>query len=200
MADSPGSGAAGSADVDTTAAAAAKSEEGSKNPYGGHSDEELTALAAHWDSLDRHQRRALLTEMKLRMARNGKRKGVIHIRTERRYGRIIRQSDGRVIHIETQVVRVRPLDPDALEAHQSFGVGFEQRIGRRQSQQQDSRDASADSRTVQRAGIPPPVPGDGAGQGVGSPSLNGVLESLAPSTQAPQMNRLPVYQVSDPKP
>jgi hypothetical protein len=104
---------------------------GSKNPYGSHSDEELTALAADWDSLDRHQRRALLTEMRLRMARPGDGDEVLHIRTERRYGRIIRQSDGRVIRIETQVVQVRPVNPGALEGRQGFGVGFEHRAARR---------------------------------------------------------------------
>lgn len=97
------------------------------------SDEELTSLAAGWDALDKHQRRALLTEMKRRMAVNGgERRGVIRIRTERRYGRLIRQSDGRVIRIETQVVHVRPLSAEELEAREAFGVGFEQRVARRQ--------------------------------------------------------------------
>lgn len=156
--------------------------------YGDHSDEELTELAAHWDSLNRHQRRALLTEMKLRMARKGAHKEVIHIRTERRYGRIISQSDGQVIHIETQVVHVRPVDPDELKDQQSFGVGFEQRIGRRHHEL-DAR--SADAAAAAAAGD---VGTDG------QPSLNGVLDSLVPSTQAPQVNRLPVYPVSNPKP
>lgn len=96
------------------------------------SDEELTSLAAGWDSLDKHQRRALLTEMKRRMASPGEPRTIIRIRTERRYGRIIRQSDGRVIHIETQVVHVRPLSPQEIESRQAFGVGFEQRVARRQ--------------------------------------------------------------------
>lgn len=98
----------------------------------GTSDEELTAMAARWDSLDRHERRVLLTEMKARMARRGGPSGALRIRTERRYGRIIRQADGRVIRIETQVVHVRPASPEELTAaRQGFGVGFEQRVGRR---------------------------------------------------------------------
>ena len=160
-------------------------------PYRDRSDEELTALAADWDSLDRHQRRALLTEMKLRMARSGEREGVLHIRTERRYGRIIRQSDGRVIRIETQVVHVRPVDAEDLEGRQSFGVGFEHRVGRRD-------DTAA---APQPSGEPLMVPsaeGDDA-KAASQPSLESVLEGLAPSTQAPRSKRLPIYQVSDPE-
>ena len=155
------------------------------NQYERHSDEELTALAADWDSLDRHQRRALLTEMKLRMARNGERNPVIHIRTERRYGRLIRQSDGRVIRIETQVVHVRPVDADDLKARQSFGVGFEQRVARREEK-------SPLSPTAETGAADPDLQEDEV-------TLDSILESLAPSTQAPVVNRLPIYQASDPK-
>ncbi len=178
---------ASSADASSADAAPAA---GQGNPYGAHSDEELTALAAHWESLDRHQRRALLTEMKLRMARKGNRSDDIHIRSERRYGRIIRQPDGQVIHIETQVIHVRPVNPDELEARQSYGVGFEQRIGRRRH---ELHGGTAEAGTAD-------APADADGETDGQPSLNGVLESLVPSTQAPPISRLPVYQVSDPKP
>ena len=160
-----------------------------ENRYERHSDEELTALAADWDSLDRHQRRALLTEMKLRMARTGKRGEVIHIRTERRYGRLIRQSDGRVIRIETQVVHVRPVNPEDLKARHSFGVGFEHRLARRAE------------RAVPGAGDE--VPADQAADREADEetiTLESVLESLTPSTQAPKVNGLPVYQASEPKP
>lgn len=165
-------------------------------PYGDRSDEELTALAADWDALDRHQRRALLTEMKLRMARKGESGNVLHIRTERRYGRLIRQSDGRVIRIETQVVHVRPVvEADDLEARQSFGVGFENRVGSRERdtagvEQQEGRAAAGDDSAAD---------GDVGADGAHQPSLNSVLDSLAPSTRAPAVNRLPIYQVSDPE-
>ncbi len=189
------SASSGNAAPPKNAAAAATGQDASPSDrasddhlYGDHSDEELTELAAHWDSLNRHQRRALLTEMKLRMARKGANKEVIHIRTERRYGRIISQPDGQVIHIETQVVHVRPVDPDELKDQQSFGVGFEQRIGRRRHEL-DARSADASA-----AAAASDVGTDG------QPSLNGVLDSLVPSTQAPQVNRLPVYPVSSPKP
>jgi hypothetical protein len=116
--------------------------EGERHPQAGdvtigaslrdRSDEELTVMAAQWDALDRHQRRVLLTEMKSRMSGNGAGAGTLRIRTERRYGRIIRQPDGRLIRIETQVVHVRPASPEELTAaRQAFGVGFEQRVGSR---------------------------------------------------------------------
>ncbi|MEZ5560296.1 MAG: hypothetical protein R3E86_17345 [Pseudomonadales bacterium] len=100
-------------------------------PYAGHSDQQLTELAAQWDALDVHERRALLTEMKTRMARNKSPRGVLRITTERRYGRLVNQNDGRVIHIQTQVVRVRPVpESEAAQAaaRQSFGTGFERRL------------------------------------------------------------------------
>jgi len=98
--------------------------------FADHSDAALTALAAEWDTLDVHQRRALLTEMRRRMAQQGDGSGdVIHIRTERRYGRIIQQADGSVIRIETQVVQVRPVTEGALVRQTGgFGVGFERRV------------------------------------------------------------------------
>lgn len=103
-----------------------------ESPYASYSNEALTALAAEWDTLDVHQRRALLTEVRQRMAQRGAREpGVIKIRTERRYGRIIRQPDGRVIRIETQVVHVRPATEAEVLAGRAagFGIGFERRAG-----------------------------------------------------------------------
>jgi hypothetical protein len=158
----------------------------SKNPYGGHSDEELTALAASWDALGQHERRSLLTEMKRRMARKGDHSGVIRIRTERRYGRIIRQPDGRVIHIETQVVHVRPLDEDDIEepARQGYGVGFERRVARR-GEAEIVVQQKADAREPQNPSEIEP---------------NVLLEGLDPLAPTPLMDPLPIYRASDPAP
>jgi hypothetical protein len=104
----------------------------SPHAYAEKTDTELTELTAQWDSLDDTQRRALLTEVKMRMARSKGRDGVIRIRTLRRYGRIIRKSDGSVVRIETRVVRVRPARPGT----QSYGVGFEQRAARKEAGQE----------------------------------------------------------------
>ena len=100
--------------------------------YAEKTDLELTHLTAQWDALEDAQRRALLTEVKMRMARSKGREGVIRIRTQRRYGRIIRNSDGSVVRIETRVVRVRPSLPGA----ESYGAGFEQRASRKEAEQQ----------------------------------------------------------------
>jgi len=166
--------------------ASAADDSAAGNPYGDRSDKELTALAANWDSLDKLQRRALLTEMKLRMARRGSNdgQGVIHIRTERRYGRIIRQADGRVIRIETQVVHVRPLDSENPSARQSFGVGFERRVARREHSSADDAGSAAEKPADAR---------DGADE------WRGVLEILERGESAPDI-QVPLYRVSDPAP
>ena len=122
--------------------------------YAAYSNESLTALAAQWDTLNVHQRRALLTEVRQRMAQRGAQgAGVIKIRTERRYGRLIRQPDGRVIRIETQVVHVRPATEAEVLASRSagFGVGFERRTG---TQRASGAPAAAGTRSDARAGLP----------------------------------------------
>lgn len=94
--------------------------------YSSYSHHQLTELGTRWDELGEAERRALLQEVKHRMAQQKDADGVLQIRTQRRYGRIVRQSDGRVLRIETQVVEVRPVRrPPSPE--RSFGVGFENR-------------------------------------------------------------------------
>ncbi len=96
--------------------------------YGDKSDRELTELAAGWESLSEEQRRALLTEIKARMHTNSGKVPVLTIKTERRYGRIVRQPDGSLVRIETteHVVRYQTLPEDAGD--RPFGLGFEQRV------------------------------------------------------------------------
>jgi len=134
--------------------------------YASHSNEALTELAAQWDTLDVHQRRALLTEVRQRMAQRGPQgTGVIKIRTERRYGRLIRQSDGRVIRIETQVVHVRPATEAEVLASRSagFGVGFERRAGSQGTGQSGVVTARSDDAPAgEPAAAPAPVQGDQA--------------------------------------
>jgi hypothetical protein len=91
-------------------------------------DQELTALAADWEALSDEQRRALLTEIKARMHANAAKRPVLTIKTERRYGRIVRRPDGSLVRIETteQTVRYQAV-PDGA-ADRPFGVGFEQRV------------------------------------------------------------------------
>ena len=90
--------------------------------YRQHSDQELTALTAQWDDLNDAQRSALLREVKLRMAQNRGPERGLSIRTQRRYGRVVR--DGRVIRFETrQIVRVTP----GGSGTRGYGHGFERR-------------------------------------------------------------------------
>jgi hypothetical protein len=118
-------------------------EEGVRNPYATHSDQELTDAAADWETLSEAERRALLTEMRGRMdaKHDDGGEGVVAIRTQRRYGRLVRQPDGSVVRVETteRIVRYRRL-PEAAAADQPFGVGFERRAG--------EAGASEDERTV----------------------------------------------------
>jgi hypothetical protein len=180
----PGTAGAGRPAVSQRAAAPATTQK--KNPYANRSDEELAAMAAGWDALGQHERRFLLTEMKRRMARKGDHSGVIRIRTERRYGRIIRQPDGRVIHIETQVVHVRPIDENDIEepVRQGYGVGFEQRVARRGgSDAGPERPSPAPDQRQPYEMVP-----------------NRLLEGLDTLPPTPLLDPLPVLRVSDPAP
>ena len=129
--------------------------------YQTRSDQELTSLAAQWDVLSTHQRRDLLTEMKARMVSGGSSGPVLRIRSERRYGRIIRQPDGRVIRIETNVVRVRPVTPEMLaraQARSGFGVGFEQRVAGQQGRKVLGPHSEAEIRIPNDAATSLPLP------------------------------------------
>ena len=63
---------------------------------------QLTRIGARWDQLGDSERRGLLNEVKLRMARQKGSERTLRIRTQRRYGRIVRRSDGQVLRIETK--------------------------------------------------------------------------------------------------
>jgi hypothetical protein len=134
-------------------------------PYASYSNDALTALAAEWDTLDVHARRALLTEVRQRMARSNSPSDApkIQIRTERRFGRIIRQPDGRVVRIETRIVQVRPATESELASRgDGYGVGFERR----------ARSVPADVESGQGAG--------------GSQSVPAVAPVSTPPTAAPE--------------
>lgn len=102
------------------------------------SDEALTQLSADWANLTPAERRSLLTEVKLRMARqrDAQTARAPKIVATRRYGRVIRNADGEVVRIETQVVR-QVLNPG--DQAPAYGAGFD----RRQSPVSDSSRSSA---------------------------------------------------------
>ena len=99
------------------------------NPYADHSDEELTRVAADWETLSTEARRDFVLEMRRRMAENG-RKTAVPVEVRRRFGRAVRRADGSVVRIE-QVVRIRPRDPEAAATEpDEYGKGFERRAER----------------------------------------------------------------------
>ncbi len=134
------------------AAAEASTESGTEQagPIGELSDAQLTDLAADWEQLDAAARADLIAETRGRMqpghaktpqasspsTTSASSTGVnsagasqntsvpkVTVRTERRrYGRVVRQPDGSLVRIETQVLRVQRSDPK-----RAFGVGFERR-------------------------------------------------------------------------
>ena len=92
--------------------------------YASVNDEDLTAIAARWDDLDAQQRRALLSEVKMRMKRKGSAEGVLPVNVRRRYGTVVRHPNGARATLRVEVRSVKK--PDSRE----FGVGFEQRASR----------------------------------------------------------------------
>ena len=113
--------------------------------FQSYTDEELSEVAADWQSLTSEERRDYFIEVRRRMAEAGKPvdpERLPQIVGERRFGRIIPQPDGSVLHIEG-VVRYRgsgkggggvkdgenPVqDASQTETPPDYGTGFEQRV------------------------------------------------------------------------
>lgn len=106
------------------------------NPYAEYSDDQLTRVAADWESLGSEARRDFFLEMRRRMAEHG-RGQAMPVEVRRRFGRTVRGPDGSVVHIE-QVVRIRSRPPEAApgeaadeaspgEGPDDYGKGFERR-------------------------------------------------------------------------
>ncbi len=109
--------------------------------YTDASDEQLTALAARWDELAAAERRALLSEVKMRMARRqGGGSGVLSIRLTRRYGAVPQGQAGGRLHIR--------LGTGAANTKE-FGVGFEQRAGQPQATDQEPSEPTPKAATQQ---------------------------------------------------
>ena len=118
----------------------------SDNAFQSYTDEELSEVAADWQSLTSEERRDYFIEVRRRMAEAGKKppdpERLPQIVGERRFGRIIPQPDGSVLHIEG-VVRYRGSgkgregggengvgveDASQTETPPDYGTGFEQRV------------------------------------------------------------------------
>ncbi len=93
--------------------------------YVDANDEKLTVLAARWDELAAAERRALLSEVKRRMARRqAGANGVLSIRLTRRYGAVPQGRTAGRLRIRMGTGQAGP---------KGFGVGFEQRAGQLQA-------------------------------------------------------------------
>lgn len=103
--------------------------------YAAISDQDLTNIAARWDDLDAQQRRALLSEVKMRMQRNGSAEEVLRVKVRRRYGTVVRHRNGSTATLRFEVRSVQPGSKD-------FGVGFERR-----TQQGGEAEQEAESET-----------------------------------------------------
>ena len=98
--------------------------------YASVSDQELTDIAARWDDLDAQQRRALLSEVTLRMKRSGDAQGILRVKVRRRYGKVVRHPNGATATLRIEVTSVQQDQKDQKDqqkGQQEFGVGFEQR-------------------------------------------------------------------------
>lgn len=120
--------------------------------YAAKSDQELTNLSAQWQELPRLDQQVLLREVKMRMARQRGRKGSVQIRTERRFGRLLRQADGSVVRVETRVVQVRPATQDdsanQVRVRKSgYGTGFGRRAVQGSVRDKRATPANADTQT-----------------------------------------------------
>ena len=138
----------------------------SDNTFESYTDEELSVIASDWESLTSEQRRDYFIEVRRRMAEAGKERvdpaQLPQIVGERRFGRIIRQPDGSVLHIEG-VVRYRNGARGAedvakdganggerqaqavsqTDAPPDYGTGFEQRVEQASGSAQEPRPATA---------------------------------------------------------
>ncbi len=123
--------------------------------YSKSTDHELTRLGARWDALSAPERKALLREVKLRMAQRKDADGVLMIRTQRRYGRVY-SGNGRYLKIETKVVRVQPSE-ETGSTTAGFGTGFEQRNAEPGTTPVESPPKADESMPPLDAAMSPPV-------------------------------------------
>lgn len=127
-------GAAWSAPAAPNDALAPAAAEALAVSYANATDEELTVLGARWGDLKPSQRRALLAEVKMRMARareQGAAKGVLHIQLRRRYGAVPVPPTAGSGQLRVRIVgrKLDARDEKGGLDGQRFGVGFEQRKG-----------------------------------------------------------------------
>jgi len=116
--------------------------------YTTATNEELDALGARWGYLSAPERRALLAEVRRRMAQNTGNTGGVRIQSTRQFG-VVKRLDGTTIRVERRIIRMIPAD-------QGYGTGFEQRADRDSaslpSTPQEAEHRALEQEQLQRAG------------------------------------------------
>ena len=95
-----------------------------ENVYASKTDEELSDLLASWGALSPLERRFLLAETRGRLIRgrnnSNAKLGKTEVRIQRRYGSVIRKSDGSTVVVERKVTQLREgIDRQSGSAMQS---------------------------------------------------------------------------------
>ena len=94
--------------------------------YSTKTNQELSNLLASWGKLSPTQRRALLAETRGRLIDQNENqlpeKGKVSIKVQRRYGRVIKNADGRALVVQTQVTKIKRVEKRPLGKKQAVGV------------------------------------------------------------------------------
>lgn len=90
--------------------------------YANATNAELDALGARWGYLSAAERRALLAEVRRRVAQNNGGSTRVRIQATRQFG-VVQRPDGTTIRVERRIIRMIP-------SEQGYGTGFEQRAAR----------------------------------------------------------------------
>lgn len=147
--------------------------------YANATNEELDALGARWGYLSAPERRALLAEVRRRMAQGSNvsgNVGKVRIQTTRQFG-VVKRPDGTMIRVERRVIRMIP-------AEQGYGTGFEQRTARDESSlpatpQEAQRRALEQERLKFRNGTQSATAAGAPQDGI---AAEGVMPASTPST------------------
>ena len=96
------------------------------NPYAMLTNEQLAGVADRWDALDQDQRRWFFAEVRKRLTADGG-AADIPIRSNVRFGQVVRARDGTVVRIGKVEVARQPRAAASRNDPRAYGFGFERR-------------------------------------------------------------------------
>jgi hypothetical protein len=151
--------------------------------YANATNEQLDALGARWGYLSAPERRALLAEVRRRMAQNTENTGRVRIQTTRQFG-VVQRPDGTTIRVERRIIRMIPANQGPGE-QQGYGTGFEQRAARDPSTlpstPQEAERRALEQEAERSLGPSRPLPGAAV-------SSDGMLPASAPLDSGPLLS------------